>query len=308
MTALRKRPLARMATEPLETRPRGRARRETRCFFATPASACRLVSHAIVVTPPLFVRSFASRSFKDRRTQRTYRHRPLAVGVFFANPNAAAAREYIERFLRTESVSCAAAALVYADLHLDAAADAGRAPHATRVPRSGIAASAARALASGKEKLGGETSSAKLAFARALRGDSADAGGGVSGSADRTSARRFSEAPSSRRAAGVASAADIAAAAACLRSSASSASRFGVDAASSEVERRASADVSALDAFASRPARVSRLRTIDARFGVSRRSSRSTNTFLALPSSTAAARSRARPRWAPACRRSSRRS
>ena len=59
-----------------------------------------------------------------------YCHRPLAVGFFFANPNAAAAREYIERFLRVESVSCAAATLSYADRHLDAAADA--AAHSAR--------------------------------------------------------------------------------------------------------------------------------------------------------------------------------
>ena len=114
-----------------------------------------------------------------------YCHRPLAVGFFFANPNAAAAREYIERFLRVESVSCAAATLSYADRHLDAAAAA--AALSKRGEELFSAAGAARASSADVTATrnapepveltpgapGEPVSSAKLAFARALRGDNA---------------------------------------------------------------------------------------------------------------------------------------
>lgn len=125
-----------------------------------------------------------------RRIRTRYCHRPLGVGFFFANPNAAAAREYIERFFRVESVSCAAATLSYADRHLDAAADKGAA-FSARGEELFSAAGAARApsaddavdgrnapepveLTAGDPK---PASSAKLAFARALRGDNAGTGG-----------------------------------------------------------------------------------------------------------------------------------
>ena len=124
-------------------------------------------------------------AFRVRR-----RHRPLAVGFFFANPNAAAAREYIERFLRVESVSCAAATLSYADRHLDAAATT---PPGGQVSlwgggeeleelfsgasaRASSADDAATRNAPEPVELpepGEPVSSAKLAFARALRGDNA---------------------------------------------------------------------------------------------------------------------------------------
>ena len=127
---------------------------------------------------PTFKKVFAFRIIR-------YCHRPLAVGFFFANPNAAAAREYIERFLRVESVSCAAATLSYADRHLDAAADA--AALSKRGEELFSAAGAARASSADVTATrnapepveltpggpGEPVSSAKLAFARALRGDNA---------------------------------------------------------------------------------------------------------------------------------------
>ena len=84
--------------------------------------------------------------------------------------------------MRVESVSCAAATLSYADRHLDAAADA--AAFSKRGEELFSAAGAARASSADvtatrnapepAELTPGEpVSSAKLAFARALRGDNA---------------------------------------------------------------------------------------------------------------------------------------
>ena len=150
-----------------------RGHRERRCATA-PRARERIV--IVVKAPHIFSSFFFPRRYTARAPLR-YCHRPLtAVGFFFANPNAAAAREYIERFLRTDSVSCAAATLSYADRHLDAAADAGGAPEKLAfVSRRGgvlFASSAAEKLAENlAEKV--SPSSAKLAFARALRGDNA---------------------------------------------------------------------------------------------------------------------------------------
>lgn len=142
-----------------------------------------------------FFRRGSSRSVFAFRVR--YCHRPLAVGFFFANPNAAAAREYIERFLRVESVSCAAATLSYADRHLDAAADA--AAHSARGEELKELFSGASARASSADDAatrnapepvelpepGEPVSSAKLAFARALRGDNAGTKGTDRGFATR---------------------------------------------------------------------------------------------------------------------------